>query len=176
MTPEIRRMGRFAPQLLASIAAVCFAAAAAAEPAASAPSLADLGLAPAGSGFFAAAGPDLAKGLALNGALNVSADRVLQGGSFDRGSQLALGTSSAFTIAPIVRSHYGWAAGASAYALALAAGAYTYKTQGASSSVLVGSALGMAVGETVAHRSSHARAFKDHVLMGRKGLGLKVKF
>ena len=132
---------------------------------------------PRGTGFFSGAAPDLAKGLALNGALSFGADRALQHGQPEPSLGVDFGTSSAFTIAPIVRTHYGWVAGASAYALAVAAGTYSYSREdGSGSSVLLSSALGLAVGEAVAHHSSRARTVQDHVILGRKGLGLKMKF
>jgi len=132
---------------------------------------------PRGTGFFSGAAPDLAKGLALNGALSFGADRALQHGQPEPSLGVDLGTSSAFTIAPIVRTHYGWVAGASAYALAVAAGTYSYtREEGSGSSVLLSSALGLAVGEAVAHHSSRARTMQDHLILGRKGLGLKMKF
>ena len=112
---------------LAWVAASCLSAAVAAEPATpNASATADPVLEaliaqthPAGSGFLSTAAPDFAKGLFLNGALTLGADRALQSVSSDPRSGVALGTSSAFTIAPIVRTHYGWAAGASAYAFAV---------------------------------------------------------
>jgi hypothetical protein len=132
---------------------------------------------PAGSRFLSEAAPDLAKGLLLNGALTFGADRALQRSSSDPRSGVALGASSAFAIAPIVRNHYGWAAGASAYALAAATGTYVYTRDGGSrSSVLLGSALGLAVGEAVALHSSRARELKDHLILGHKGLGLRMRF
>jgi len=128
------------------------------------------------STFFTAA-PDLAKGLAMNGALAFSADRALQRYSSDPASGLAIGTASVFTIAPIMRTHYGWTVGASAYALAIATGTYAYKHEDASGkSVLLGSALGLAVGETVAFRSSRARELQNHLMIHGKGLGLRMKF
>jgi len=173
--------------LCAGLLVSCLCGVAAAEPAAqntspnpaAAPSgLEDLLISPK-AGFFSGAAPDLAKGLALNGALAFGADRALQRNSptYDPGSVVAFGTSSAFAIAPIVRTHYGWAAGASAYALAVAAGTYSYtREEGSGSSVLFGSALGLAVGEAVAFRSSRVATVREHVLLGRKGLGFKMKF
>lgn len=131
---------------------------------------------PAGSSFFSAA-PDLAKGLAMNGVLAFGADRTLQRYSADPAAGLSIGTASLFTIAPIVRTHYGWAVGASAYALAVATGTYAYTREEASGkSVLLGSALGLAVGETVAFHSSRARELQNHLMVRGKGLGFKMKF
>ena len=164
-------------------AASCLSAAVAAEPAAAPNASANdpvlealiAQTRPAGLGFLSGAVPDLAKSFVLNGALTLGADRALQFGSSDPASRVALGTSSAFAIAPIVRSHYGMAAGASAYAIAVAT-AQAYTVRGSGSSVLLGSAVGLAVGEAVALHSSRAREVKDHLIMGRKGLGVKMKF
>jgi hypothetical protein len=48
----------------------------------------------------------------MNGS-RLGADRTLQRYSSDPAAGLAIGTASLFTIAPIVRTHYGWAVGAS---------------------------------------------------------------
>jgi hypothetical protein len=129
-----------------------------------------------GPSFFRAA-PDLATGLAVNGALAFGADRALQQHSADPNAGLAIGTASIFTIAPIVRTHYGWAVGASAYALAVATGTYAYRhEEGSGKSVLLGSALGLAVGETVAFHSSRMRELQNHFVVHGKSLGLKMKF
>jgi hypothetical protein len=113
----------------------------------------------------------------MNGAIAFGADRALQRYSSDPAAGLAIGTASVFTIAPIVRTHYGWAVGASAYALAVATGTYAYtRAEASGKSVLLGSALGLAVGETVAFHSSRARELQDHLMVRGKGLGLKMKF
>lgn len=131
-----------------------------------------------GSRNVTGAAQDLATGLLLNGAavwaLKTSIDRTRPNGSpwsFPSGH-----TSSAFTVAPILASHFGWRVGVPAYALAFATGFGRIEDRWHfPSDVVAGATLGLIVGESVAHHS-RSLPLADNVYVGRRGLGVKFGF
>lgn len=131
-----------------------------------------------GSRNSVGAASDLAKGLVLDAAfvhaLKFGIDRTRPNGhgySFPSGH-----TSSAFTVAPILASRFGWKVGVPAYGLAaITALGRIEDNKHFPSDVIAGAALGVIVGESIAHHGTKVR-MPGHLTMGRKGLGLRFKF
>ena len=121
---------------------------------------------------------DLATGLLIDGALvfalKTSIDRTRPNGehwSFPSGH-----TASAFTVAPILNSRFGWRVGVPAYALAIATGLGRVEEHWHfPSDVIAGATLGLIVGETVARHSSMPH-LPENLYVGSKGLGLQFDF
>jgi membrane-associated phospholipid phosphatase len=135
-----------------------------------------------GSPNMTSAAHDLATGLVIDGALvfavKTGVDRTRPNGgqwSFPSGH-----TSSAFTVAPILWSHFGWKVGAPAYALAVSTGLGRIEDHWHfPSDVIAGATMGLIVGEAVAthhQRTSGAGLIPGYVYMGRKGLGLQFRW
>lgn len=121
---------------------------------------------------------DLATGLVLDGALvlgmKVAVDRSRPNGgrySFPSGH-----TSSAFTVAPILQSRFGWKAGLPAYAMAFATAFGRVEDHWHfPSDTIAGATLGLIVGESVAHHSARGRLPLD-ALVGPASLELRFHF
>lgn len=121
---------------------------------------------------------DLGTGLALDGALvlglKVAVDRTRPNGarhSFPSGH-----TSSAFTVAPILTSRFGWKVGVPAYALAFATAFGRIEDHWHfPSDTIAGATLGLILGESVAHHSSRGRLPADF-FVGPSGIGLQFHF
>jgi membrane-associated phospholipid phosphatase len=132
----------------------------------------------AGDPNVTGAARDLATGLLVNGAvvfaLKTSIDRTRPNGehwSFPSGH-----TASAFTVAPILNSRFGWRVGVPAYALAVATGLGRVEDHWHfPSDVIAGATLGLIVGETVARHSSLPH-LPENLYVGSKGLGLQFGF
>jgi membrane-associated phospholipid phosphatase len=132
----------------------------------------------AGNRNVTGAAHDLATGLVLDGALvfalKNSIDRTRPNGqhwSFPSGH-----ASSAFTVAPILASHFGWRVGIPAYALAVATGIGRIEDHWHyPSDVVAGATLGLIVGESVAHHS-RSLPLADNLYVGHRGLGVKFGF
>ena len=107
-------------------------------------------------------------------ALKAGIDRTRpngQGYSFPSGH-----TSSAFTVAPILASRFGWKVGVPAYGLAAVTALGRIEDNNHfASDVIAGATLGVIVGESVAHHGAKFH-MPGHVTMGRKGVGLRFKF
>jgi len=131
-----------------------------------------------GSPNAVGAAHDLAKGLVLDGALvyalKVGIDRTRPNGhgySFPSGH-----ASSAFTVAPILTSRFGWKVGVPAYGVAaFTALGRIEDRKHFPSDVIAGATLGIIVGESIAHHGAKLH-MPGHITMGRKGLGLRFKF
>ena len=123
------------------------------------------------------AASDLAKGLVLDAALvyalKAGLDRTGNGQGY---SSASAHTASAFTVAPILTSRFGWKVGVPAYGLAaVTAFGRIEDNKQFPSGVIAGATLGFIVGESVAHHGAKLR-MPGHLTMGRKGVGLRFKF
>jgi membrane-associated phospholipid phosphatase len=123
---------------------------------------------------------DAVVGLAVDGALVVAIKRSVDrrrpnGGrwSFPSGH-----TSSAFTIAPILQSRFGWKVGVPAYALAFATGFGRIEDGWHHpSDVVAGATLGLLIGQTIAHRGARPGAgLLDHLVVHGRNVGVAVEF
>jgi len=137
----------------------------------------------AGNENMTGAARDLATGLIIDGALvyalKTGVDRTRPNG--ERWSFPSGHTSSAFTVAPILWSRFGWRAGAPAYALAVATGLGRIEDHWHfPSDVIAGATLGLIVGEAVAAHHAHTTQapgfIPGYVYMGKKGLGLQFRW
>lgn len=98
--------------------------------------------------------------------------------SYGRSSRdsYAFDTATAFAVAPVLASRYGWKAGVPAYTLALMTGfAGAGDRPHHASTVVASAAVGLAVGGAVAHHR-RSQFMPEHVYMGKRGLGLKFGF
>jgi membrane-associated phospholipid phosphatase len=132
----------------------------------------------AGNRNVTGAARDLATGLLIDGAvvlaLKAGIDRTRPNGehwSFPSGH-----TASAFTVAPILTSRFGWRVGVPAYVLAVATGlGRVEEHRHFPSDVIAGATLGLIVGETVARHRSMPH-LPENLYVGSKGLGLQFGF